>query len=58
LRGEDGGSMFDINSPDGLFETIEREKLLGHVQDDESQFDARTEQPQHVAVGKRYVRSD
>jgi EAL domain-containing protein (putative c-di-GMP-specific phosphodiesterase class I) len=36
LRGEGGPPMFDIDAPDGLFETIASEELLVHVQDEES----------------------
>jgi hypothetical protein len=58
LRGEGGASMFDIDSPDGLFETIASEELLGHVHDQVSHIDARTVRPKHVVVGKGYVPSD
>jgi predicted signal transduction protein with EAL and GGDEF domain len=58
LRGEGGGLMFDVNSPDGLFESIASEELLGHAYDKEPHFDARTERPQHVVVAKEYVPSD
>jgi diguanylate cyclase len=57
LGGEGGASMFDINSPDGLFETIASEELLGYVHDEESHSDAKTAQPHHVVVGKGYVPS-
>jgi diguanylate cyclase (GGDEF)-like protein len=56
LRGEGGASMFDINSPEGLFETIAGEELLVH--DEESRFARRTERTEHVVVGKGYVPSD
>jgi hypothetical protein len=50
--------MFDIDAPDGLFDTIASEELLVFVQDEESRVAARSERPRHVVVGKGHVRSD
>jgi EAL domain-containing protein (putative c-di-GMP-specific phosphodiesterase class I) len=58
LRDEGGAPMFDIDAPDGLFDTIASEELLVFVQDEESRVAARSERPRHVVVGKGHVRSD
>lgn len=58
LRDEGGAPLFDIDAPDGLFETIASEELLLHVQDEESGVAARSERPRHVLAGKGHVRYD